>query len=132
MAYKSDPESDSPKITYGEHVLCRLPERYPSLEAGEIKLDGVEADEITIKNVNDHFQHFCSPVGKAGECIKCGTPQGGMFGAFRWGLAHGSGICSGCSWPAVAYHFVKDSSGKGHRIDMILQLHPDNVTKGEN
>ena len=60
------------------------------------------------------------------RCLKCGTPQGGIFGAFSWGIAHGEGACS-CGWPARAYHSITDSQGEIVYFNVVLQYHPDHV-----
>ena len=71
-----------------------------------------------------------------GNCICCGAQQGStrdseMLDAllgrakFRWGLANGEGACSGCGWPARAYH--RDFGPVGF-MSVILQYHPDGLS----
>lgn len=67
-----------------------------------------------------------------GKCINCGALQGGdliqsAFGLarFTWGLAHGSGHCADCGYPARAYHY--DLPLFKGMANLILQYHPDEL-----
>ncbi len=61
-------------------------------------------------------------------CLQCGEFQDGLFGSFRWTLAHGEGHCCKCGWPARAIHYLKDDKGvEFATIRTILQYHPDYV-----
>lgn len=71
-----------------------------------------------------HFAKHQTDEGGNPVCLKC---KRSLQGSFRWGVAHGSGSCSGCSWPARAYHYFKDAAEKEIRIVMILQYHPEFV-----
>ncbi len=68
----------------------------------------------------DYAKHFAahSPDSK---CLYCGG-----WGTFTWGLAHGSGYCVTCGWPARLYHFIKDEA-KEKRIVLLLQYHPKEI-----
>lgn len=46
--------------------------------------------------INAYLHHFVP-----GDCPSCG------YGAFGWGIAHGSGSCS-CGWPGTLYHYIVD------------------------
>ena len=81
-------------------------------------------DELALQG---YFSRFVKP----GPCICCGAQQGakdildGLLNArFTWGIAHGEGFCSNCTWPARAYHF---DVGPIKRFEMILQYHPDEL-----
>lgn len=78
-------------------------------------LDGFPADYIAA---------FAQP-SEGGACLCCGET-----GTFTWGLAHGSGHCFECGWPARLYHFVKGEDGNETRIVRLLQYHPDEISIG--
>lgn len=50
---------------------------------------------------------------------------------FQWGLAHGSGYCTQCGFPVAMYHYITDSDGKKHRLEIGLQPHPDYLSVEE-
>jgi hypothetical protein len=89
----------------------------------------------------DYLKPFAKPITRDGAsegsgfaigntlCLKCGSGLDGMLGAFQWGLCHGEGVCSKCGWPARLYHYLKLPDGTEDRIVMMLQYHPDGVTK---
>ena len=100
----------------------------------------------TIKVLDDYFSQFVAvplkeveggkPEIQSQNCVGCGEMLTGFAallgrGGFRWGLAHGHGNCSGCGWPAVAHHFIKDEHGEDVVTlrNFILQLHPDFVER---
>lgn len=100
-----------------------------------------------IEALDEYFKPFAQPpfTEKDGKsyfdkipCIGCGNNQTGDLAdmvlgirGFEWGLAHGSGQCGNCGWPARAYHFIKDKDGKEvmNIKNFILQYHPDFVKK---
>ena len=87
-------------------------------------------DPAFLAALDEYLRSFADPKldDKDAGCICCDATQGGLFGMFEWGLAHGSGHCSRCHWPAVAYHFIKDKAGEELcTLRMILQVHPDFV-----
>ncbi len=59
-------------------------------------------------------------VGDRIQCPGCELPL-----LFNWGLTHGSGFCTRCTWPAVAYHF---NVGPIERFEAILPVHPEHVS----
>ena len=65
------------------------------------------------------------------DCLKCGRPQCGLTGYFRWGIVHGEGNCTECGWPARAYHEIVDPDGGKPlaRFSRILQYHPSVVVE---
>lgn len=67
-------------------------------------------------------------------CYSCQHELNGFFGSFKWGLVHGEGFCSHCSWPSRAMHYIKDETGSeiGILKNFILQYHPDIVEKETN
>lgn len=111
---------------HSEHELAREPKR---LEFGDgiIELNGEPVSPEFETKFKEYMSHFVAPHEM--KCVKCGTTLGGLFGSFRWGIAHGQGECSRCGWPAIAYHFLEDETGKEHRFELLLQLHPDDVSK---
>ncbi len=60
------------------------------------------------------------------HCVKCKSE---LIFTFRWGLAHGEGVCSKCLWPTRLYHFLKGDDGSEKRIVQLLQYHPSLVTR---
>ncbi len=81
------------------------------------------------RRIDEYLRPFVAPE-EDGGCIMCGSPQGGFFGSFVWGLAHGEGRCSRCGYPARALHYIKldDSAEPGElKAPVILQYHPDEL-----
>lgn len=63
-----------------------------------------------------------------GSIIAGGGTMGLLLGAtFQWALAHGEFKCGKCGWPGRLYHYLKAEDGSEHRLDILLQLHPDCV-----
>ena len=83
------------------------------------------------RRIDEYLSHFVAPEEDYG-CIMCGLPQGGLFGAAEWGLAHGEARCGRCGYPSRGQHYIsiddeKDDPGE-LRIPRLLQYHPDEVT----
>src|SRR5260221_478238 len=95
----------------------------------------------TIKALDDYFNHFAAVPIKTDEkgvpqiqtqtCCGCGKELTGIFGTWRWGIAHGVGECGNCRWPSHGHHFITDEAGEGVVTlrNFILQLHPDFVER---
>ena len=90
-------------------------------------------DDSTCTAFDAYFRGFLPP----GPCVCCGEQQGigpdegraiidSIIGRakFRWGLANGEGYCSGCGYPARAYH---REVGPIRFFSCILQYHPDEL-----
>ena len=75
--------------------------------------------KLPAETLADYLSHFIKPEGDN----RCPRDEG----YFTWGLAHGHGHCTRCGWPAVLYHFPKDSDGKEHRFEALLWCHPDDL-----
>lgn len=105
-----------------------------------------DTDPAFIAALDTYFECFAQPKMTIGEdgrgdigdqpCIKCEKPLLGLSsfilgGGFTWGIVHGEGFCRECSWPARAYHFIKDKDDKEVITirNVILQYHPDFVSK---
>lgn len=101
-------------------TLLDIPKANASLFAGE----GHESVADQFPAYLEHFAKHQMDEGGNPVCLKC---KRSLQGSFRWGLANGSGACSGCGWPARAYHLFKDGTEKEIRIVMILQYHPEFV-----
>lgn len=90
------------------------------------------ADSLDAADVAELDEYFVAFLPPSETCWKCGLRQGGLLGAlmggFRWSIVHGEGNCSGCGWPARAYH---RNIGPVEFLNMILQYHPNCVTTGE-
>lgn len=71
-----------------------------------------------------YLSQFAKPNEKA-TCLNCGAEN---LYSFRWGLAHGDGFCSKCTWPSRLYHFL-NVDGVEHRIICLLQYHPSIVKR---
>lgn len=88
-----------------------------------------EIDPTLRATLDSYLDKFAKPT-ENGECLKCGTVQGEIMGAFIYGLAHGEGYCSVCKWPARANHYFKDAAGKDiGSMRVIMQYHPDFVSE---
>lgn len=96
--------------------------------------------ETTIKALDDYFSHFAAvevkeengkPEMQLQQCCGCGKTLTGIFGTWRWGIAHGVGECSSCGWPSHGHHFIKDAAGEDVATihNFILQVHPDFVER---
>jgi len=57
-------------------------------------------------------------------CLSCGITS-----TFKWGIRHGEGACSNCSWPARAFHFFRQNDGTDRRVICVLQYHPSGVVR---
>jgi len=86
-----------------------------------------QADQKIIVALDAYFSVFAK-VSPEGKCLKCGAVQGGMFGCFTYGLAHGEGRCGKCGWPGRADHYLKAGGEEFAKLrKYILQYHPDFV-----
>lgn len=61
-------------------------------------------------------------VFDSGKCPGCGSNLGGLLGTFRWGLAHGEGVCSECGYPCRGHHRIDDEVSLEH---FVLAYHPN-------
>lgn len=61
------------------------------------------------------------------SCINCSA----LGVAYRWGLVHGEGTCSGCGWPARGIHYIKREDGTELCTlrNLFLPYHPDQVER---
>ena len=87
---------------------------------------GEQAEKEIAKTKNQldkYLKHFTP-----GNCPKCGSEIGGIFGSFRWGMATGEGGCSVCDWPVRAHHTIPKV---GKLNSFALAYHPDYVTADE-
>lgn len=84
----------------------------------------VPAEDVTA--MDEYFSHFVLMPGS--KCVNCDAEQGGLFGSFRWGLAHGEGSCRVCGYPARAIHY---HVGALKRLEVILQYHPSELVPAE-
>jgi hypothetical protein len=73
------------------------------------------------------------PQVQTQKCAGCGEMLTGIFGTWRWGIAHGAGLCGGCGWPSYGHHFIRDENGEDVVTlrGVILQVHPDFVERRE-
>jgi hypothetical protein len=101
------------------------------------------ADPLLREDVEGYLSHFAAikrdekgEIIKNNPCLRCHEALSGdlttqLFGrgGFTWGLAHGSGFCKNCGWPATLYHFIKDRNGEDIVTirHVVLQIHPDDV-----
>lgn len=100
---------------------------------------GLSSEDEAI--LDNYFSRFVAvPIVKGADgkdetqpqsCPGCERKVTGLFGTFMWGIAHGVGMCSACSWPAVAHHYIKDESGRevATITNVILIVHPDFVSR---
>ena len=102
-----------------------------------IKVSDDSPQEL-VDRLDAYFEPFAQPpleerdIGmiRSHNCLNCGEPQLGLlFGRFQWGLVHGEGICGECGWPARLYHNPKDDEGELFSLSLLLQYHPNFVTK---
>jgi hypothetical protein len=66
--------------------------------------------------------YFASFLPTAETCVCCYKPLTGLFGTFRWGLAHGEGYCSSCGYPGRARHY---DIGPIKSLPWLFQYHPN-------
>lgn len=89
------------------------------------KDDDKNAVEQSIQAIDKYLSAF---VFTKGKCPGCDHDFGGIFGNFRWGLAHGEGYCERCHWPARGVHYVKDDKEPLFTLrNFILAYHPENI-----
>ncbi len=130
-----DDDEKPGRLTEAELVALRQVIPHATLDS--IGADVKEgADPKIIEDLRAYFHHFAAPNGDDHPCLRCKEPLTGgiaaaLFGrgGFEWGLAHGSGHCRCCGWPATAYHFIKDRDGKDLMTirNIVLQVHPDDI-----
>ncbi len=95
----------------------------------------VHSGEEFTEYLAEYLKPFASPIFKDEKkeeflCLKCGKSLNQfMLGTFQWGLAHGEGFCGKCKWPARLYHYLKLPDGTEGKITLMLQYHPDGVSK---
>lgn len=100
------------------------------LKEGEDLPDGAEED------IDKYLYRFAKPPEHGlFHCCNCGKKLLGTMvdqlignATFQWGIAHGHGYCSHCQWPAVMYHFPKESEYI-ERFEACLSVHPEFVSK---
>lgn len=101
----------------------------------DIGIEAVSEDaQPLVDHINAQLHGFASTGGK---CPKCGARLGGLIGAFKWGLCHGEGICTGgfngkCGWPCRALHRITNLEGEeifDRALQHILPYHPEFVTQ---
>lgn len=77
-----------------------------------------------------YLESFHEPTYKANNaqdgatitCPGCGSHLYGagvvdaLLSTFEWGICHGEGICTECSWPIRMYHFIKLDGDDKQRI----------------
>lgn len=97
--------------------------------------------ETSLKALDSYFSHFAAIEIKDGadgkpdiqpqKCCGCGKELTGLFGTWRWGIAHGVGECGACGWPSHGHHFIKDEKGEEVATlhNFILQVHPNFVER---
>jgi len=105
-----------------------------------IEITGKDAPSL-VAAINKYLEVFAEPISSGDNsgsmifgsvrCLRCGSMLDGAFGTFKWGMVHGEGFCSECSWPARAYHVPEDDDGKifDQPLQRILQYHPDGLVK---
>ena len=102
-------------------------ENVPHLDVSKMIIGN--AKPVEVEAILAHFKVladvFAQPVD---GCLNCGRTQGGLLGAFSWGIRHGEGSCV-CGWPARAHHFIELPDGRSLPILYILQYHPTKVLK---
>ena len=103
----------------------------PRVRAGDYLSKGpdvdAEADEELAK-WDAYFSQFAKLV--EAKCLCCGTSLRctlglGIFGGFKWGLAHGEGHCSYCRYPMRGIHKVE---GLGTIRNLFLPYHPSTLS----
>ena len=111
-----------------------------TIEDVGMRLTGEDAGEF-IDAINKYLAIFARPTKPTADiessslvgnkCLKCDATLNGMFGSFRWGMAHGEGTCSRCGWPCRAYHGPKlgDDDIFDRPMKIVLQYHPKYVTE---
>lgn len=107
--------------------IAELRSTVPHLDIDQIGVKG--GDDPTVEVILAHFRsvaHQFADPGEDGKCLNCGRIQGGLLGAFSWGIIHGEGSCV-CGWPARVFHFVEMPDGHRRRVDGLLQYHPDGI-----
>jgi hypothetical protein len=82
------------------------------------------SDEAKLR-LADYLLRFLKPIkgehsidcpGCGGALYHGGGPLDALCSTFRWGMAHGAGICGRCKWPVRMYHFVKLEGEEERRI----------------
>lgn len=106
----------------------------PKLTFGDVfKITDGSLDEQEIAAIDSYLARFTIIRDERGSrCPGCGSLltahdaiTGLFLGAtFTWGIAHGEGHCSGCGYPARAYHF---DVGPLKRFEAVLAVHPDEL-----
>ena len=112
-----------------------------TIEDMPFTVSGQDAQKVT-DIVNNYLKDFAKPkksdaadnlIQGNTKCLMCDAILGGVLGSFRWGIAHGEGICSNCGYPCRAYHRPQlDGEDMFDRaIPIILQYHPKHISKKE-
>lgn len=84
----------------------------PSMEAEAAKL---------LAAMNAYLARFAAGF----DCPGCKNKLGGLLGTFTYGLAHGEGYCSHCSYPCRANHYPEDDL----RFVLIMPYHPSELRR---
>lgn len=118
------------RLTQDEIVALRTSTPHATL-ADLFVIDG----ELPVDKREDfdaYLKHFAAPKREGEDnhlcdgwpCVACGAKH-----SFAWGIAHGSGHCTTCGWPATLYHFVKDRDGEELSTirGVLLWAHPDDI-----
>lgn len=99
----------------------------PDILTGEPPYD----PEITPLIV-EYLTHYAAPKKDANgknlpgqPCIACDATH-----SFTWGIEHGHGHCTQCTWPGTLYHFIHNKDGEEVMVirGTLLWAHPEKVS----
>lgn len=98
-----------------------------------VKDEGGAESPLSAEDIKAMDDYFCQFLPPSKPCVNCGADLTGDVlqqfmgrATFTWGLAHGEGFCSGCQYPARAYH---RNVGPIEFMNMVLQYHPDELSE---
>lgn len=104
----------------------------PSAKLSEVIKETSDPDKampVLVEEAQPYFDHFLA-VRK--DCVSCGLALTGWLGSFVWGLAHGEGYCSSCSYPCRALHVIQTpTTGTITLRNLVLQYHPNDIVLKE-
>lgn len=117
----NDTKIDLPTIQARALLRCKA-EDFLKVTSGE------QMTPEESKQLNDYLAVFLPP-NKDLKCVNCDRQQGGMFGCFTYGIAHGEGYCAECGYPGRANHYPKE--GPVESFVFILKYHPEEIESHE-
>ena len=112
-----------------EHTFEEFAELAMKEFPGKLKVCEIPIDNETLISYNksnkthltlDDFKNYGNQIWLLeNKCPRCGCDLSGLFGSFRWELAHGKGYCSDCEEEHDSvmifryYHYVGSGDNKG-------------------